>query len=391
MTALDTDLERNLLGAPTESHQKVEIYSGVARLSRTVWGSEVRCAGTVPKVAVMICHPTANFLGHYALPGLARRGLGAIGFTTRYVGNDTSLIMENCLVDMGAMVRHLYGRGYEKVVLVGNSGGASIVPYYQAQARRPTVTDPPGGGPDLTAAGLAPVDAVMFLNAHPSRARLSTEWLDPSIMDEHQPFERDPTLDMFNPDNGPPFAPEFIERYRVAQLARNRRISAWAERELAAIHDTAHQPAGLDDLAFVVPGTGADLRFLDGTIDPSDREIGVTLWGPPQVANYMPAGISRVTTLRAWLNQWSIDHTYADSFRWLGSIDVPLCVVLGTADPTVLPAMAQQMYDAAVNAPVRQLKMIKGATHYFEGQPELLDEALDQIAAFIEDHVTGGR
>jgi len=389
VTALDVDLERELLGAPTARHQKVEIYSGVARLAHTVWGSEVRRVGTAPKVAIMICHPTANFLGHYALPGLARRGFGAVGFTTRYVGNDTSLIMENCLVDMSAMVRHLYDRGYEKVVLVGNSGGASIVPYYQAQARTPTVTDPPGGGPDLTAEHLVPVDAIVFLNAHPSRARLSTEWLDPSIIDEHQPFERDPTLDMFNPDNGPPFATEFIARYRAAQVARNRRISAWAEQQLVSIRHPAHRPAGLDDLAFVVPGTGADLRFLDAGIDPSDRQIGVTLWGPPHIANYMPAGISRATTLRAWINQWSIDHTLADSLRWLGDIDVPTCIVLGTADPTVMPAMAQQMYDAAATAPARQLAMVKGATHYFEGQPELLDEALDRIAAFVEEHVEG--
>jgi len=383
--ALPPGLERNLLGAPTEAPQKVEIYSGVARLSRTVWGSEVRPSGPLPKVAVMICHPTANFLGHYALPALAERGFGAIGFTTRYVGNDTSLIMENCLVDMAAMVRHLYERGYERVVLIGNSGGASIVPYYQAQARNPTVTNPPGGGPDLTTAGLVPVDAVVFLNAHPSRARLITEWLDPAIIDEHQPFERDPGLDMFNPANGPPFAPDFIERYRAAQLARNRSISSWAERQLAAI--VGHGPAGLEDLAFVVPGTGADLRFLDGAIDPSDRQIGVTLWGPPQVANYMPAGISRVTTLRAWLNQWSLDHSNADSMRWLTEIDVPVCVVLGSADPTVMPAMAQQMHDASGSAPVRDLKMITGATHYFEGQPALLDEALDHIARFLEDHV----
>src|ERR1700733_6552988 len=153
-------LERNLLGAPTEEHQQVEIYSGVARLSRTVWASEVRLAGTSPAVAIMLCHPTANFLGHYALAGLAERGLGAIGFTTRYVGNDTSLIMENCLLDMGAMVSYLYKRGYGAVVLVGNSGGASIVPYYQAQARQPTITEPPGGGPDLTTASLRPVDAI---------------------------------------------------------------------------------------------------------------------------------------------------------------------------------------------------------------------------------------
>jgi pimeloyl-ACP methyl ester carboxylesterase len=382
-----TGLERNLLGAPTEEHQRVEIYSGVARLSRTVWASEVRVVGTTPDVAIMLCHPTANFLGHYALAGIAERGFGAIGFTTRYVGNDTSLIMENCLLDMSAMVRYLYERGYAAVVLVGNSGGASIVPYYQAQARQPTITDPPGGGPDLTAAALQAVDAIVMLNAHPSRSTLSTEWLDPAIVDEHQAFVREPSLDMYNPENGPPFPPEFVARYREAQIARNRKITAWAREQLAGLGTSGHGPPGLGDLAFVVQGTAADLRFLDPSIDPSDREVGRTLWGPPQVANYMPAGISRVTTLRSWVNQWSIDDTYADSLRWLPEIDVPVSVVLGTADVTVLPAMAQQMHDAATRAPVRDLRFVSGATHYFEGQPDLLNQALDHIALFIAEHV----
>ncbi len=381
------ELERNLLGARTEAHQKVEIYSGVARLSRTVWGSEVRVAGSHPNVAVMFCHPTANFLGHYALAGLAERGFGAVGFTTRYVGNDTSLIMENCLLDMGTMVEHLYASGYERVVLVGNSGGASIVPYYQAQARRPTVTSPPGGGPDLTTAALRPVDALVMFNAHPSRARLNTEWLDPAVADELDPFRRDSSLDMYHPGNPAPFSADFVARYRAAQLARNRRISSWAEAKLAELRDPGHWPEGLDDLAFVVHGTAADLRFLDGTIDPSDRQIGVTLWGPPTLANLMPAGISRVTTLRAWLNQWSIDHTNADSIRWLPEIDIPILVELGTADPTVMPNMAREMYDASTGSPRRDLHLVAGATHYFEGQPDLLTEALDVMAAWITDHV----
>ncbi len=387
---VSSSLERNLLGAPVGAAEKVEIYSGVARLAQTVWGSEVRPSGSQPAVAVMFCHPTANFLGHYALPGLAERGFGAVGFTTRYVGNDTSLIMENCLVDIGAMVRFLTERGYERVVLVGNSGGASIVPYYQAQARRPTVTDPPGGGPDLTAAQLVPADAIVMFNAHPSRARLSSEWLDPAITDERQPFERDPALDMYEPANGPPFAASFVERYRAAQLARNRRISAWAEGELRSVRDPSHFPSGLEDMAFVVHGTCADPRFLDGAIDPSDREIGVSLWGAPEVANYLPAGISRVTTLRAWLNQWSVDHTNADSLRWLPEIDVPVLVELGTADPTVLPHMGVEMHAAATAAPVSDLVEIPGATHYFEGQPELLDDALDRMATWIEANVRGG-
>jgi pimeloyl-ACP methyl ester carboxylesterase len=231
------------------------------------------------------------------------------------------------------------------------------------------------------------VDAIVMLNAHPSRATLSTEWLDPAIVDEHRAFARDRSLDMYNPENGPPFPSAFVARYREAQIARNRKITEWAREQLVGLGTQGHGPAGLGDLAFVVQGTAADLRFLDPSIDPSDREVGRTLWGPPQVANYMPAGISRVTTLRSWINQWSIDDTNADSLRWLPEIDVPVSVVLGTADVTVLPAMAQQMHDAATRAPVRDLRFVSGATHYFEGQPDLLDQALDHVAQFIAAHV----
>jgi pimeloyl-ACP methyl ester carboxylesterase len=379
-----TELERNLLAAPQEAHAKVEIYSGVARLARTVWGSEVKIAGSKPTTALVWCHPTANFLGHYALGGLAERGFGGIGLTTRYVGNDTNLLMENCLLDMGSMVAHLRDRGYEKVVLIGNSGGASIVPYYQAQAVSPSVTSPPGGGPDLTAAGLVPADGIAMFNAHPSRARLSAEWLDPAIIDEHQPFVRDASLDMFRQENGPPFSAQFVARYREAQRARNRRISTWAEGMLQSIMAEDHFPSGLEDLAFTVQGTTADLRFLDGTIDPSDRQIGVSLWGPPAVANYLPAGIGRCTTLRSWLNQWSLDHTLGDSLRWLPEITCPVLVSVGTADPVVMPQMARQIYDVATSSSSRVLREVRGGTHYFENQPDLLAEALDGLSAWAE-------
>ncbi|HVV29583.1 MAG TPA: alpha/beta hydrolase [Mycobacteriales bacterium] len=376
------EIERTLLAAPSVAHAKVEIYSGVARLARTVWGAEMRRRDAARDTAIVFCHPTANFLGHYALPGLAERGFGAVGLTTRYVGNDTSLLLENCLLDIGAMVRHLRDLGYQRVVLVGNSGGASIVPYYQAQAQQPSVSAPPGGGPDLTQADLQPADGVIMFMAHPSRARLSSEWLDPAIMDEHQPFERDPELDMYDRHNGPPYSAEFVARYRAAQVERNRRISRWAAAQLAALTAAGHAPDGLDDLPFVVHGTTADLRFMDGAIDPSDREIGVSLWGPPQVANYMPAGIGRVSTLRSWLNQWSLDHTFGNALRWLPQITVPVLIEYGTADVTVLPHMGQEMYDAATAAP-RELIAIPGAGHYYEGTPELLDQALDAMSDWI--------
>ena len=377
------ETERSLLGAPQATGGRIDIYSGVARLARTVWASEVRAKGTRPTTAIMMCHPTANFLGHYALPGLAARGFAGIGLTTRYVGNDTSLIMENCLLDMGSMVAHLRSLGYKRVVLVGNSGGASIVPYYQAQAESPSVTDPPGGGPDLTQAGLVPADALVMFNAHTSRARIYTEWLDPAVIDEHQPFERDPSLDMYDTQNGPPFSAEFIQRYRAAQVARNRRISAWAEGQLRGLQSPAHRPAGLDDLAFVVHGTTADLRMLDPAIDPSDRAIGTSLWGPPDVANYLPAGVGRCSTVRSWLNQWSLDHSLGDSLRWLPGIETPVLVLNPTGDTAVPPQLGRMMYEAIARAP-KEIVELPGATHYFEGQPELLNTALDALADWVE-------
>ena len=102
----------------------------------------------------------------------------------------------------------------------------------------------------------------------------------------------------------------------------------------------------------------------------------------------MPAGISRVTTCRSWLNQWSLDHTNGDSLRWLAEIDVPILIELGTADPTVMPAIAQQMFDASVVSPKLDLHFIKGSTHYFEGQPELLKEALDVMTGWITTNVS---
>jgi pimeloyl-ACP methyl ester carboxylesterase len=379
--ALADDLERNLLEIPVPPSGRIDVYSGVARLSGAVWASEVRLRGHQPDTAVVFIHPTANFLGHYALPALARCGVAAVGLTTRYVGNDSNLNVENCLLDIGAAVRYLREHGYQRVVLAGNSGGGTVVPYYQAQAEHPSVTAPPGGGPDLTAADLLPADSLVLFMAHPSRARLSMEWLDPAITDESAPFTRDADLDAFNPRNGPPFSAEFITRYRAAQLGRNQRITVWAQEQLAELTGGGHWPRGLDDLAFVVHGTSADLRFLDAAVDASDRVTGSTLWGTPEVANYLPAGISRYTTLRSWINQWSVDQTLGNALRWLPKIETPVLVLGGTADSAAPPSVFGQLYDAVETAPRKQL-VIDGATHYFEGQPEKLREACEAIAAW---------
>jgi len=76
------------------SSGRVDIYSGVVRAHGKLWATIVRPQGDQREPAVVLIHPTSNFMGHYAQEPLARRGVAAVGMATRYMGNDTALIME---------------------------------------------------------------------------------------------------------------------------------------------------------------------------------------------------------------------------------------------------------------------------------------------------------
>src|SRR5699024_4662193 len=168
---------------------------------------------------------------------LPRAGHHVIYCNSRYRGVDSALIMEKVVQDLGACVRDARERwGYTNVPLPGWSGGGSLSLYYQQQAQEPTITHTPAGDPfDLAALELQPADGVMLLAAHVSRHGTLTEWMDASVVDENDPDERDPELDLYNPDNPnqPPYTEEFLVRYRQAQVARNRRITAWVKKTLA--------------------------------------------------------------------------------------------------------------------------------------------------------------
>jgi pimeloyl-ACP methyl ester carboxylesterase len=137
------------------------------------------------------------------------------------------------------------------------------------------------------------------------------------------------------------------------------------------------------DLPFVVHGTAADPRFLDLTLDPSDREPG-TMWGPAAEANYMPASLGHYSSLRSWLSQWSIDDTNANGPAALTRTSVPTIVIYGTADQVCFPSQATSLYEAVPHDD-RHLLAVKGGTHYLHGQPELMGEVADMIVNWLAD------
>ena len=213
------------------------------------------------KTVVIFMHPIGSTQYLPMIGGLAKAGIPVISCNSRYPRNDSALIMEKVCADLGAAVRHAREKfGYERVVLGGWSGGGSLSLFFQSQAENPTITETPAGDPyDLTAAGLVPADAIMLLAAHTSRAKTLTEWMDPSIRDEQDPFDRDASLNIFDPKNPaqPPYEAEFLDRYRKAQVARNRRITEWAQSMLA---DARKRGDDIFEHCFVCYGTMADPR-----------------------------------------------------------------------------------------------------------------------------------
>lgn len=142
---------------------------------------------------------------------------------------------------------------------------------------------------------------------------------------------------------------------------------------------------GGDELerGFVTYRTMADIRFLDAAIDPNDRRIGLCYMGKPETANTGPIGLARFSTLRAWLSQWSIDDTNADGAKCARSISVPFLAIENSADDAVPQPHARIIHDAAASRD-KTFEVIKGATHYYQGQPELLQQAVDLCVGWMD-------
>src|SRR5262249_51900687 len=160
---------------------------------------------------------------------MAERGFGFLGWNTRFRGNEAHFLLDHALAEIGVGVRWLREQaGVERVVLLGNSGGGSLMAAYQSQAVEPHVVPVTRMPPLPALEGLPPGDAFIALAAPSGRPEVLTAWLDPSVTDESDPVSADPALDPFNTGNGPPYSQEFQRRYRAAQRDRNERITAWA-------------------------------------------------------------------------------------------------------------------------------------------------------------------
>lgn len=343
-------------------------------------------------MGVLVMHPRADFTRHYCIPAFVAAGIPVLGLCTRTVNNDSTAIHEDLLLDVAAGVQYLREQGADKVVLFGNSGGGSLFAFYQAQAEKTVgerlASDPAGRPTRLNMATLMPADAILAVSAHAGEGRVLMGCIDPAVVDEANPLLNDAALDMYHPANGfraPPepsrYAPEFLARYRAAQVARVQRLDDQARAWIRDAREAeAAYKSGRDNLEFsqrqqlgrqaafepvmVVYRTMANPHYTDPALDPSGRSYGSLFSERPDLMNFQYAGFGCVVTPAAWLSTWSGLSSNADFCRNIAEVSCAVLMVNALRDREIFPADAAAMW-AAVRAPDRHFLALD-AEHYFE-------------------------
>jgi pimeloyl-ACP methyl ester carboxylesterase len=188
---------------------------------------------------------------------------------------------------------------------------------------------------------------------------------------------------MYDPANGyrpmaegpSRYAAEFVAELRAAQRARCARIDRVA---LGACEEAAYWRARLKEGGqpppvvrralqrryLLIYRTLADPRYLDPTLEPSERPLGsiFSFGRDPIVGNY-GEGVGRVMSGRGWLSTWSGLSSNAALERTLPAVAVPTLVVAAAADTDIYPSECRRAFAASAAAD-KTYAELKGADHY---------------------------
>lgn len=389
------------------------------------FGILYRPANHEPKTCFYLMHPRGEFTRHYVVPPLTARGYAVFGQNSRYINNDMDMVHERLLLDIAAGMRHLKELGFERIVLLGNSGGGSLLSFYQSQASKAPaqrLASTPGGEPiDLANEVMPEGDLYIAVAAHLGEGRFMLNVLDPSVTNESDPTSTDPRWDMYNPENGyRPFPQastydrDWLAGYRQRQVERSQRLDSIARDAIAEhtyfrnqLRDASYAslPESTQSMIarrgrlgryMVIYRTLANPAYLDPTIDPSNRPLG-SIFSPadPIIGNYGPGGLARVMTPRGWLSTWSGTSSQADLPDTIQHVQVPTLIVFADGDCDIFPAEQQEIL-AKSGAEDKTMMELPWADHYLnpvgEEGKKLADpreRVIDMVLPWVEARLGG--
>lgn len=188
------------------------------------------------RIAVVTMHGGySREMYHNLMHELGRRGFTSIHSTSAHPDFPSQITDFKKVVDFAKSLP-----GIEKVVLMGQSRGASLMSAYQkiaengvsvfqgAERRLPF--------PDMEP--LTPADGIMLLDANFGFMQMLS--LNPALITEGCAVKIDPELDCLNPENGydpagSHFSEEFKQKYFRAQVTRYKKLLDMAEERLRLI------------------------------------------------------------------------------------------------------------------------------------------------------------
>ena len=233
---INIDREGRVMEAPTKgvvsTLVKMDMGHHLAMLYTPITPTEVSSVG------VILMHCDQNYMCLDMGPALAQRGYQVLGVDA-WVGGEIDRKIEH----LGKAVKFLKSRpGVEKIVLMGHSGGATLISAYQAIAENgPAVFQGDNMVYKCTVRDkLIPADGMMLIDANYGNAIMSMVSMDPGVIEEGNGMKLDPKYNIFDPANGydpkgASYSPEFIRMYQKAQVERNNRLAAFAQERLEKI------------------------------------------------------------------------------------------------------------------------------------------------------------
>lgn len=359
------------------------------------------------RIGVLVMHSDEDYLSFPTGKELAKRGYTVLCANVQ-VKEGIFFSQIEKMDDVAAALKYLKSlSGIRKTVLMGHSGGGTLMTSYQ------NLTE---NGPRYFQSEkmiypypelhevYPPADGLMLFDSNWGNAVMQLFSLDPAVTDDENGAKIDSELDLFNPQNG--FDPEgshfsdaFIRRFQEAQGRRNMRLLKKAEERLEKIQ--AGKGDFEEDEPFIIAGAAQgfrnnklfaqDIRLMSHTRDPhtlihpdGSRTCEIIrsvrhAENPESLSGNLREG-ARIMTVRNFLSSYAIrtEDDYSFGEDGTAGIDWESCYAspVGNAEKIRVPLLAvgmtggweylasETIFDHSGSTD-KTIAFVEGATHKF--------------------------
>lgn len=390
------------------------------------------------RIAVLVMHSDEDYLIWPTGPELAKRGYTVLNAN---VMNKEGIIFSQIdkMQSVKAALEYLRSLPQiEKIILMGHSGGGTLMSAYQAVAENgPQVFQGPEKiYPYPDEEKLPPADGIMLLDSNWGNAVMQLLSLDPAVEDENSGMRINEDLNLFNPvngfdKNGSTYTDEFIRHFQKAQSIRNIYILEYALSRLMKIE--TGEGNYIDDEPLIIPGSAQgffnnklyaqDIRLMSHTQRPHlllhadgrrTKEIIRSLRQPENPSSLTSSFWegARFLSVKTYLNSYAVrtadEYGFDEDHMWgvewestyncppgnVAHIEVPVLIMGMTAGWEFLAS--ETIYDMAVSQD-KTLAFVEGATHKFtpathlEKFPGEFGDTMKTIHDFVDEWLSAGR